>query len=62
MVTWSSKLLKGSRFQAIRTRIALRKSLHREPTLAEVESALARTHQVTSEDIVQAYNRGEEVC
>ncbi|RDB20340.1 hypothetical protein Hypma_012596 [Hypsizygus marmoreus] len=61
MMKWSTKVCDQQWGRDVRTRIALRKTLHREPTPAEVEQALTRNYAATPDEVTQAYNNGSEV-
>jgi hypothetical protein len=65
--TWANKIWQQGWGQWVRARIFLRKQHNRNPTDEEVEKVLnTRKDQfrntVTPEDIMTAYNRGQEVC
>lgn len=62
MSTWSEKVCTQSWGERVRTRISLRKTLRREPTIQEVDQGLSKKFQTTSEEVVEAYNSGKEVC
>lgn len=60
--TWAKEILRKGWGSHVRTRVALRKQLHRNPTNAEFLAALkADAIPLTQDDIRNAYDKGEEV-
>ncbi|KAA1477489.1 hypothetical protein DENSPDRAFT_755659, partial [Dentipellis sp. KUC8613] len=60
--TWAQKILSKGWGRLVRTRVALRRDLGREPNPEELQTALASktAFPITQEEILAAYNRGEE--
>lgn len=65
-VTWGDNICEKAWGKTVRARIALRKRLHRNPNATELASAIKDKgndyKDVTPEQVIRAYNRGEEVC
>lgn len=60
--TWAKEILRKGWGSHVRTRVALRKRLHRDPTDDEFKAALeADVVLITQDDIRNAYDKGEEV-
>lgn len=60
--TWAKEILRKGWGSHVRTRVALRKRLHRDPTDDEFKAALkAEAVPITQDDIRNAYDKGEEV-
>ncbi len=64
---WADGLVKKPKFKDVRVRIATRRDYRREATFQEISAVWAdksnpyRGH-VSEQEIIGAYERGEEVC
>lgn len=62
--TWTREICRQGWAQDVRARVRGRIDLGREPTKAEVEEIITsgRFRMTTPDQIMKAYNSGEEVC
>lgn len=62
---WAENIIKNKWGRWVRARVILRRTLRSEPSEAELKLALEDTNEnfgnVTSKEILRAYNRGQEV-
>ena len=64
---WADGLVKKPKFKDIRVRIATRRDHGREPTFQEIAAVVADRSDpfkghISEQEIIGAYERGEEVC